>query len=256
MDYQHAVVTGAASGMGAIEVRNLRSRGVAVTAIDLSPELKEIYANDPGVVCEIGDVTDLEWCRSAMSAAESRGPVDLLFHAAGIMPGGEVAEMGAERISRVMAINYGGTVNLVDSVVGAMIAREKGQIVLFGSTAGILPNRKFAAYGASKAAVNFYAEVLAHETAPHGVSVVLVTPGAVRTPLLQQAGDGPKAITRMSPSMAKRLIGDPEKTVATVERAMRRRKKIVRPGGTAISAVRRVSPRMGWAFVELMEKRL
>ncbi|RNL62373.1 SDR family NAD(P)-dependent oxidoreductase [Nocardioides marmoriginsengisoli] len=255
MEFKHAVVTGAASGMGAVEVRNLRARGVAVTALDLSPELKGAYAGDPGVVCEVGDVTDLAWCRSVLAAAETRQPVDLLFHAAGIMPGGDVADMGAERINRLMEINYGGTVNAVDAVLPAMLARGSGQIVLFGSTAGIVPSRKFAAYGASKAAINYYAEVLAHEAAPQGVSVLLVTPGAIRTPLLQQASDGPKAITAMSPRLAKILIGDPERTVAAIERAMRRRKKLVRPNGTAVAALRRTSPRLTWALTEAMEKR-
>ncbi len=256
MEFKHAVVTGAASGMGAIEVRNLRKRGVAVTALDLSPELKVMYAGDSGVTCETGDVTDLEWCREVVARAEARVPIDLLFHAAGIMPGGEIADMGAQRINRLMEVNYGGTVNMVDAVVPAMLKHREGQIVLFGSTAGIMPNRKFAAYGATKAAINFYGEVLAHEVEPHGVSVVLVTPGAVRTPLLDQAGDGPKAISQMSPRLSKMLIADPEKIVATVEKAMRRRNKIVRPGGTAISAVRRISPRLGWAMSETMERRV
>ncbi len=255
MEFKHAVVTGAASGMGAIEVRNLRKRGVTVTALDLSPELKGVYAGDPGVTCEVGDVTDLSWCRSVLAHAEERAPIDLLFHAAGIMPGGDVVDMGAERINRLMEVNYGGTVNVVDAVIPAMVARAAGQIVLFGSTAGIVPSRKFAAYGASKAAINYYGEVLSREVEPQGVSVVLVTPGAVRTPLLAQASDGPKAINAMSPSLAKFLIADPEKTVAIVERAMRKRKRIVRPNGMAVTALRRTSPRLTWGLTETMEKR-
>lgn len=255
MDYKHAIVTGAASGMGAIEVRNLRKRGVAVTAVDLSPELKVVFAGDPGVTCEVGDVTDLAWCRAVVASAGARQPVDLLFHAAGIMPGGDVADMGAERIIRLMDINYGGTVNMVDAVLTTMLERKAGQIVLFGSTAGIVPSRKFAAYGASKAAINYYAEVLAREIGPQGVSVVLVTPGAVRTPLLAQASDGPKAINAMSPRLAKFLIGDPEKIVAAVERAMRRRKKIVRPNGAAVTGLRRTSTRLTWGLTEAFEKR-
>src|SRR5215210_7984853 len=124
MEYQNAVVTGAASGMGAIEVRNLRKRGVKVTALDLSAELKGVYANDPGVTCEVGDVTDLDWCRAVFARAEGRAPVDLLFHAAGIMPGGEVADMGAEWINRLMTVNYGGTVNMVDAALPALLRRE------------------------------------------------------------------------------------------------------------------------------------
>lgn len=254
MTYEHAVVTGAASGMGAIEVRNLRKRGVAVTALDLSDALIGMYADDPEVTCEVGDVTDLEWCRGVFARAESRAPVDLLFHAAGIMPGGEIAVMGAERIRMVMDVNYGGTVNAVEAVIAPMLERKRGQIVLFGSTAGVLPNRKFGAYGSSKAAINFYAEVLAHEVKPQGISVLLVTPGAVRTPLLQQAEDGPRAVTQMKPRLAKMLIGDPDKTVASIERAMRRRRAVVRPGGGAIVAIRRISPRLGWAMSESMDR--
>ena len=254
MEFKHAVVTGAASGMGAIEVRNLRGRGVAVTALDLSPELKGVYEGDPGVVCEVGDVTDLDWCHSVLRSADAREPVDLLFHAAGVMPGGDVAEMGAERILRLMDINYGGTVNVVDAVLPAMLERRRGHIVLFGSIAGIIPNRKFAAYGASKAAVNFYAEVLAHEVKPQGVDVLLVTPGAVATPLLAQAVDGPKVVTRLAPWVKRVAINDPEKVMRKVDRAIRRRRWVVRPGGAAFVGLRRISPRITWAAIEGAEK--
>lgn len=254
MDFQHAVVTGAASGMGAIEVRNLRARGIAVTALDLSPELKGLYADDPGVACEVGDVTDLEWCRSVARAAEARAAVDLLFHAAGIMPGGDVAEMGAERINRLMEVNYGGTVNVVDAFLPSLLGRGRGQIVLFGSIAGVVPNRKFAAYGASKAAINFFAEVLAHEVAPSGVRVLLVTPSAVATPLLSQASEGPRAVTSLGPRARRMLIADPDKVVRVIDRAIRRRRSVVRPGAGAMSALRRVSPRLTWAAVEAAEK--
>lgn len=241
MEIRHAVITGAASGMGAIELRRLRASGVSVTALDRDLAVATMYAGDPQVHAEIGDVSNSDWCRKVVEEAESRLPVDFLFHAAGIMPGGSVIDMGSEQIRAIMEVNFGGAVNMVDAVLPFMLGRRSGQIVLFGSIAGIVPVDKFAGYGASKAALNFYAAVLRSEVRPYGVKVLLVTPGAVRTPLLRQAIDGPAAIT--STGLLSRLAtGDPYKVVAQVDRAVRRGRPLSRPGGRVATGLSRLSP--------------
>ena len=89
-----------------------------------------------------------------------------------------------------MEINYVGMVNVCQTVIPAMVARDEGEVILYGSTAGLMPMQRFGAYGASKAANNFYAGLLIAENRSK-VRMTLVYPPAVNTPLLDQAVDGP-----------------------------------------------------------------
>jgi NAD(P)-dependent dehydrogenase (short-subunit alcohol dehydrogenase family) len=72
---EHAIVTGAASGIGREAVRRLRGRHAEVTAVDLSTDLLDVYQNDEGVCVITGDVTNPEFAESVVAQAEKRSPV-------------------------------------------------------------------------------------------------------------------------------------------------------------------------------------
>lgn len=253
MSAEHVVVTGAASGIGRAAVRLFRSRGATVTATDLNPDLADVFAGDDGMHLESGDVTDAEFCATLVKQAESRLPVTTLFHSAGIMPGGEIADVNAADIKRVMDINYGGTVNAVKAVLPVMRQRGGGRIVVMGSLTGYFPTNRLSAYSASKAAVNVFTETLAVEEKPHGIKVLLVAPNAVKTPLLRQAVNGPAGIARID-SGHSRMGMTVESVIAEIDKAMQTDKSVIVPGGRSSYLLRRISPGLAWFIVGKVNK--
>ena len=250
---EHVIVTGAASGIGRQAVGRLRSQSSRVTAVDLDPGVVDAHAGDPQIPPVVGDVTDPEFCRSMVELAEAVAPVTALFHSAGIMPGGEIASVAAEDILRVMAVNYGGTVTAIKSVLPVMRHRRRGRIVVMGSLTGYFPTNKFAAYSASKAAVNIFAEILAQEERCHGIEVLLVAPNAVRTPLLRQAVGGPAEIARIDSGQSRGGMST-KQVLDEIDQAIESRKAVVLPGGRVPYLLRRLSPRLSWFFVSKINR--
>jgi NAD(P)-dependent dehydrogenase (short-subunit alcohol dehydrogenase family) len=249
----HFIITGAASGIGRAAVGLLSSQGALVTASDLNENLSEIFAGDKSVHAVVGDVTDPQFCTSLAKQAEERGPVTGLFHSAGIMPGGEVADVPAEDIVRVMTVNYGGTVNAVKAVLPSMRRHGRGRIIIMGSLAGYFPTNKFSAYSASKAAVNVFAETLAAEEKRHGIEVLLVAPNAVKTPLLRQAIGGPPGIARIDSGQS-RMGMTVDSLIADIDKAMKSGQSVIMPGGRSSYLLRRISPRLAWFIVDKINR--
>lgn len=252
-DIRTAIVTGAASGIGAAEVGRLRSRGVSVLAVDLNADVGAVHGPDPGVVGVIADVTAPDDVGDLVARAEAEfGPVDLLFHAAGIMPGGKIGDTSSGRAQQVMATNYGGTVQVLEAVLPGMRQRGYGQVVVIGSLTGYVPTRGFSAYSASKAAVNSFVETLAREERRHGIQVLLAAPNAVKTPLLAQAADGPRMIANMAQKSSAPMLSTTDEVLDAIERGLSRGRAVVVPGGRLPYALRRLSPSVTWALTALM----
>lgn len=246
-----AVVTGAASGIGLRAVERYRSRGVRVVGTDRSPEVATSRGGDDGYVGLVGDVTDAAHLESVVArAVETYGGVDALFHSAGVMPGGAVADVPREQILDVMRVNYGGAVTAATAVLPLMRAQGHGQVVLLGSLTGYVPMRHFAAYSASKAALDMFGEILAHEEAEHGVRVVVAAPNAVKTPLLAQATGGPGYVQRLAARRSSPLLLTPDRVLDAVDRGLRRGQAVVVPGGRFVLAVRRLSPALLWRLTD------
>ena len=181
-----AIVTGGASGMGQITARRLAKQGAKVAIFDVNEQaLQDTAAGSDNITayrCDISDLRDVE-TRVATVASEL-GPIELLVHAAALMPGHQLIDHTHEDMERLFRINYFGTTYMVRSVLPAMIERGEGRIIVFGSIAGIALVPKMGAYCATKAAVNAYIEVLQNEIRNTGVRVHLVCPPAVNTPLV------------------------------------------------------------------------
>ena len=226
----------------------LRRRGAQVTASDVSDDVTAQFSDDAEVGALAGDITDFEFCRALVEKAEARSPVIGLIHSAGIMPGGEIADMPGEQILQVMAVNYGGTVNMVKAVLPTMRGRRAGQIIVLGSLTGYFPTDKFSAYSSSKAAVNLFAETLAQEEKRNRIRVLLVAPNAVKTPLLGQAVNGPPGIARIDSGQS-RMGMTVDTVMASIEKAIDHDKSVIVPGGRASYLLRRLSPRLAWFVV-------
>lgn len=245
-----ALVTGAASGMGRLATRRLAAGGAQVAALDVNEAgLRETRGDDAKIHCYPVDVTDARAVAELVRRIESElGPIDRVLNAAAIMPTDRLLDQDAELINRIMAINYGGTVNVTQAVLPGMISRRRGDLVNFASVAGWMPTLHFGAYNASKFAVVGYTEVLAHENRKSGVRFACVCPPPVATPLLDQAKSQPKVLTLL-PAIK------PETVLDAIERDLERGKLMVYPDRNAAITVwlRRHLPRLTWWNIHRIE---
>jgi len=245
-----ALVTGAASGMGRLATRRLAAGGARVAALDLNEAgLRETRGDDERIRTYGVDVTDARAVDEAVRAIESElGPVDRVMNAAAIMPTERLLGQAPELVNRIMAINYGGTVNVTFAALPGMIARRRGDLVNFASVAGWMPSLHFGAYNASKFAVVALTEVLYHENRGSGVRFACVCPPPVATPLLDQAKSKPKVLSQF-PALA------PETVLDAIERDLERGRLMVYPDRKAALAVwmRRHLPALTWRNIHRIE---
>ena len=247
-------ITGAGSGMGQLSARQALDSGWKVAAIDLNMDgLDMLGANDKLLKISL-DVTDLNAVAEAVARCETElGPITRVTDAAAIMPLGELTQQPREVIMKIMAINYGGMVNVVECAVKRMLERGQGEFVSYASMAGHWPILYMGAYNAAKHAVAAFTEVLYHETRNSGVRIVCVCPPIVATPLLKQAEDTvwPKLFNSF-PAL------EPQVVLDAIEKALARRNKLwVFPGPmTRLSWVlRRWLPGLLWKVVHWIEKK-
>jgi NAD(P)-dependent dehydrogenase (short-subunit alcohol dehydrogenase family) len=184
-----AWVTGASSGIGEGVARELARRGYTVAATARRLEALEALARSAEglkgrIVAHAGDVTDAERMAEVVNAIEGvHGPIALAFLNAGAYFAG--AERGFDRLSveKTLDTNLMGTVRCIAPLIAAMGNRGKGQIAINASVAGYVGLPNAPAYGASKAALINMAESLKFALDPLGITLQVVNPGFVRTPL-------------------------------------------------------------------------
>ena len=251
-----ALVTGGASGMGRITALRLADRGATVAIFDLNEEgLADTAAQNDAIRpfrCDISDPAEVEVRVAEVTA--SLGPVDLLVHAAALMPSHALVDEPNEGMERLFRINYFGTVYMIKAVLPAMLQRGAGRIIAFGSIAGIALVPKMGAYCATKAAVNAYMEVLQNEIRDTGVRAHLVCPPAVNTPLVDQtlATDTPGSIIESKKSGR---LADPEKMIDAIDKGVAKDRDIIYPGEARFLYLwRALFPRLWWKTVMGFEK--
>lgn len=246
------VITGAGSGIGQLAARQALASGWKVAALDVNAKgLSELGASE-ALLTLVVDITDFSAVEAAVAEVAVRlGAIDRVIHAAGIMPLGPVLSQPREVIHKIMAINYGGLVNIAHATVPTMVARGQGEFVSFSSIAGHWPVMKMGAYNASKHAVAAFSEVMYHENRNSGVSFVCVCPPTVATPLLKQAAETvwPKLMDVFPPITS-------EAVLSAMERSLQKRQFWCFPGPfTRMSwLARRWVPGFMWWFDHRVEK--
>jgi NAD(P)-dependent dehydrogenase (short-subunit alcohol dehydrogenase family) len=180
-----AFVTGASSGIGRAVALLLAKRGftVAVNA-RRAAELDALAAQDPRIFAFSGDVADRARMAAITAAVEAaHGPISLAFLNAGVYFPSERDGFDVDVAWRTFVVNVGGAINCLGPLLAAMKARGRGQIAITSSLAGYGGIPGSMVYGASKAALIYMAEVLRMTHEPAGLTIQIVNPGFVATPM-------------------------------------------------------------------------
>jgi NAD(P)-dependent dehydrogenase (short-subunit alcohol dehydrogenase family) len=157
-----ALVTGAASGMGAATAKELAARGAHVVV-----------------------VSDAFFCQGAVASAVARhGRLDILVNCAGIIVRADASDTSDDDWRRIIDVNVGGVFFMSRAAVAIMQIQKRGAIVNFGSIWGDVGAAGVVAYCASKGAVHQLTRAMALDHVGDGIRINAVAPGEVNTPML------------------------------------------------------------------------
>lgn len=198
---RRALVTGAASGIGAAIVERLREEGALVAGLDLSSAM----TTDCNLVADLRSESGVA---SAMAELGQRlGMPDILIHAAATTAMGGSLDTDPERYLEVYAVNVVGAVRLMRHCVPAMKGKGGGAVLMLSSINADFATPSQAAYAASKAALNNLVKTAALELAPAGIRVNAIAPASIDTPLLRRGfGTGPEAEQAIAANMRRHPI--------------------------------------------------
>jgi 3-oxoacyl-[acyl-carrier protein] reductase len=207
-----AVVTGGSKGIGRGIAETFAAAGVNVLVTarneaDLEAAVSGL-AGQPGKVSGMSaDVSNPEDCRKVVEAAvERHGGLDIVCANAGIFPSGRLEELTPEDIEQVMAVNFKGTVFIVQAALAALTASGHGRVIITSSITGPITGYPgWSHYGASKAAQLGFIRTAAMELAPKQITINAVLPGNIITDGLVEMGQ--EYMDQMAASIPARRLG-------------------------------------------------
>jgi len=175
METRRALVTGAASGIGAACARRLAADGVHVVAVDYDAAGLEALE---GVQTVVADLADLE------SLTDLPKDVDILVNNAGVQQVAPLEQFPPERFSYIVRLMLESPFRLIRQTLPHMYGAGWGRVINISSVHGLRASPFKAAYVAAKHGLEGLSKVVALEGAPHGVTSNCVNPAYVRTPLV------------------------------------------------------------------------
>lgn len=212
LDGRSAIVTGGSKGIGRGIAETLAAAGVNVlvtarTQNDLDATVAGL-ADQPGRVSGLAtDVTNPDDCRRAVeTAVERHGGLDIVCANAGIFPSGRLEELTPDDIEHVLAVNFKGTVFVIQAALSALTASGHGRVIITSSITGPITGYPgWSHYGASKAAQLGFLRTAAMELAPKQITINAVMPGNIITEGLVEMGQ--EYMDQMAASIPARRLG-------------------------------------------------
>ena len=184
-----AIVTGAASGIGAASATLFAAEGARVALVDQDREglgqvAAALEAKGTPVLTIPADVSNDAEARAGVERVLSAwGRVDVLMTAAGISMGGTVDTIEESAWDRTFAVNVKGTYLWIHHAIKPMIAARSGAIVTVGSQLAQSSPGRNAAYVASKGAIASFTKTMAVDHAAQGIRINALMPGVIDTPM-------------------------------------------------------------------------
>ena len=205
LDGRRALVTGGSSGIG---------RAIALALGEAGARVAVNYVGDPGPAEEAAarlrdgggealsveaDVTDPGQVERMFGRVDQAwGGLDILVNNAGVDGGRRTAwEVEPEEWRKVLAVNLEGAFLCSRQALRRMVPRRAGVVLNITSIHEAVPWAGYSAYTASKAGLSMLTRTLSMEAAPHGVRVLAIGPGAVRTPINQAAWADPQKLASL-----------------------------------------------------------
>jgi 3-hydroxybutyrate dehydrogenase len=179
---RRALVTGAASGIGAAVATRLAAAGAQVVLLDRDAGASAV-AERIGGTSHVVDLSDLDGI-DALDA--DLLDADIVVNNAGFQHVAPIPEFPPETFSRLLRIMLEAPFRIARRVLPGMYARGFGRVVNISSVHGMRASAYKAGYVSAKHGLEGLSKVIALEGAPHGVTSVCVNPGYVRTPLVEQ----------------------------------------------------------------------
>jgi 3-oxoacyl-[acyl-carrier protein] reductase len=207
-----AIVTGGSKGIGRGIAETFAAAGVDVVVTarnqaDLDATVAGL-ADQPGRVSGVAaDVTNPEDCRRAVETAiERNGGLDIVCANAGIFPSGKLEDLTPDDIEQVLAVNFKGTVFVIQAALPALSASGHGRVIVTSSITGPITGYPgWSHYGASKAAQLGFLRTAAMELAPKQITINAVLPGNIVTEGLVEMGQ--EYMDQMAASIPARRLG-------------------------------------------------
>ncbi|VVP20900.1 3-oxoacyl-[acyl-carrier-protein] reductase FabG [Pseudomonas fluorescens] len=212
---QRAFVTGGSKGIGEAIVRRLAAEGAKVVIAAQDMISAERLADEVGGLAVRLDVTDLLEVQRVVTML---GPFDILVNNAGYDQHDFFTKTTVEQWRYLLAVNLEGVFASTHAALPAMQAAGYGRIINVGSEAGRQGSKGGAVYAAAKGGVIAFSKSIARENARYGITVNVVAPGPVDTPLLRKAldGGGEKLLAAMKASTLVGRLGEPDEVAAAV----------------------------------------
>lgn len=207
LPWRTAWIVGASSGLGAALAKLLDGRvdTVAISARS-ADSLNAMQEASQTLVAYPLDITDADAvARCYRDIEDKAGKMDLVVLSAGTWEMVVPPDIDPDVFKRAMDVNFMGVVNVLAQAVPDMMRREAGQIAIISSVAGYRGLPKAAAYGSTKAALINLAESLHPELAAKGVTLSIVNPGFVDTPMTA-VNDFPMPFLMAVDDAAQRLL--------------------------------------------------
>lgn len=260
-DGRVAVVTGAASGIGAALAQALAARGchLALADVDragLAAIAERVRRPDRRLTTAVLDVADRAGVSAFAEAVRGEhGGAHLLFNNAGVGVGGPFERVSVEDFDWLFAVNFGGVVNMTRAFLGQLRQSGEGRLVNVSSILGVIATPGAVPYCASKFAVRGFSDALRHELGETGVRVTTVHPGGVSTNIAKRArlpkDAAPEDVAAGQREAARNLRMPPARAAEIILRGVERGAPRILVGhdAHAIALIERLFPTSYWAIL-------
>ncbi|MBV9249260.1 MAG: 3-oxoacyl-[acyl-carrier-protein] reductase [Acetobacteraceae bacterium] len=217
LDGKTALITGASGGIGAEIARVLHGQGAVVTLSGTRREALQNLAAELGeraYVCP-ADLRDAAEPDALIESAEaSAGPLHILVNNAGMTRDMLAVRMRDEDWQAVLDVDLSAPFRLARAALRGMLRRRAGRIINISSIVGAVGNAGQANYAAAKAGLIGLSKALAQEVAPRGVTVNVVAPGFIVTPMTEALNEQQR--TRLNAAIPLGKLGQPRDVAAAV----------------------------------------
>jgi len=222
-----AIVTGGGSGLGCAMAIALAEAGASLAIADIdgesaqkvTSEITSLGATSLSVKVDVTNPSEVGYM--VERTVKEFGTLDILVNSAGVASAAPIEKMTLDIWDKVMKVNLTGVLLCCQAAAKQMMKQRKGKIINIASIAGtVIPKPEIFNggynYSASKAGVIMLTKRLAVELAEYGINANCISPGYMRTRLIQKAIDDKKSLEEMINTTPLRRLGEPSDLAGAV----------------------------------------